>query len=156
MRTRTSPAGDAGRCRGITLIELLVVMAILALTLVVMAPMVMRGSAGVGLAAAARNVAAGLRLARSEAVSQNREVTFELDVAQRSYRVAGATHNFDESGSLSVELFTARSEQLGSERGAIRFFPDGGSTGGGVTIGNDSREFRILVDWLTGKVSIVE
>jgi general secretion pathway protein H len=131
-------------------------MAILALTLVVMAPMVMKGGSGIGLAAAARDVAAGLRLARSEAIAQNREVTFELDVAARSYRVAGATHTFDQGGNLSVELFTARSEQSGAERGAIRFFPDGGATGGGVTIGNGSHEYRILVDWLTGRISIVE
>jgi general secretion pathway protein H len=57
---------------------------------------------------------------------------------------------------LELSLTTATSEQLDDVRGRIRFFPDGTSTGGRVTISRDDRKFDITVDWLTGLVAISE
>src|SRR6266851_4843445 len=37
---------------------------------------------------------------------------------------------------------------------AIRFFPDGSSTGGGVALSLGGERYDILVDWLTGGVSV--
>ena len=38
--------------------------------------------------------------------------------------------------------------------GSIRFYPDGSSNGGRVTVGAGGRAFAVDVDWLTGHVTI--
>ena len=40
--------------------------------------------------------------------------------------------------------------------GRIRFYPDGTSTGGRVTLTGSGAKYDILVDWLSGRVKIVE
>ena len=53
-----------------------------------------------------------------------------------------------------ISLSTAQQEQLNAATGAIRFFPDGSSTGGGVGLSLGAERYDIQVDWLTGGVSI--
>jgi len=40
--------------------------------------------------------------------------------------------------------------------GSIRFFPDGGSNGGRITLAAGERKFEVDVDWLTGRVAILD
>ncbi len=140
--------------RGFTLIELIVVLAIMTLMLVIAAPYVSNALPGVALTSAAHDVAAGLRTARSLAISRNREAAFTLDVAAHRFTVddGRATRSLD--AALDITLVTARSELGGETAGTIRFFPDGSSTGGRVTIALDERDYHVDVDWLTGRVSI--
>lgn len=140
--------------RGFTLIELLVVMAVLTLVLVFVPPIFSSGLSTAALKAAARDVAAGLRQARSEAITQNMEVAVIIDVENRRYTIDGDAGPHSLPPELQITLHTAESEKLDETRGSIRFFPDGSSTGGGVTLANDARRFRVVVDWLTGRVSI--
>ena len=53
-------------------------------------------------------------------------------------------------------LYTAQSEIVDDKHGAIRFYPDGSSTGGRVTLASGERKFLVDVDWLTGRVTIKE
>ncbi len=138
---------------GFTLIELLVVMAVMALVLLVVPPMFSGSLSRAELGSAAREVAAGLREARSQAIRRNREVAFTVDVDARRYRIDDAAVRQLPTGP-DLSLFTARSEQLDEVSGSIRFFPDGSSTGGRVTLGGDARKYHVEVDWLTGRVSI--
>ena len=57
---------------------------------------------------------------------------------------------------LELKLYTAQSEIVDDRRGAIRFYPDGSSTGGRVTVAAGERRLLVDVDWLTGRVSIKE
>ena len=41
---------------------------------------------------------------------------------------------------LDLKLYTAQSEIVDDKRGAIRFYPDGSSTGGRVTLASGERE----------------
>ena len=41
-------------------------------------------------------------------------------------------------------------------QGRIQFFADGSSTGGGVLLATGKSCGQVLVDWLTGRVSIAE
>ena len=50
--------------------------------------------------------------------------------------------------------FVQRSEVEEGNRGRIRFFPDGSSTGGRVTLTSDERLYHVDVDWLTGQVRV--
>ena len=72
--------------RGFTLIELLVVMMILALAATTVGPLLSRG-VGSQLQSSVRDLATGLRWARSEAVSERRSVALWVDTADKSYVV---------------------------------------------------------------------
>jgi general secretion pathway protein H len=39
---------------------------------------------------------------------------------------------------------------------AIRFFPDGSSSGGTISLSGANRDYFIGVDWLTGRVELLE
>ncbi|TCV91049.1 hypothetical protein EC912_1171, partial [Luteibacter rhizovicinus] len=49
----------------------------------------------------------------------------------------------------------AQEDRVNATTGRIRFFPDGSSTGGRVTLGRGTREWHVNVGWLTGAVSVV-
>ncbi len=142
--------------RGFTLIEIMVVMAILALMLVLVSPTFSTGVTGVSLKAAARTLAGSLRHARSRAIALNEEVALAIDVETRRYAIVGANTGGKLPGEGEIRLFTAQSELIDATSGTIRFFPDGGSTGGGVTFIDGERRYRVLVGWLTGQTSIHE
>ena len=141
--------------RGFTLLELLAVLVILALVAAVAAPSLIRTSA-TELKSATSTIAAGLRLTRSRAITQNQPAALWIDVEDRSFQVPGETRVRTLPRRIDVELFTARSEQASERRGAIRFFPDGSSTGGRVTLSTDKRRYLVDVDWLTGRVKVLE
>ncbi len=138
--------------RGVTLFELLVVLAIVGL---VMASVTfLSGRSGPEARAAATEIASALRQTRGNAISRFQPVTFQLDLENRTYRVGedGAVTSLDPD--LALELYTARSELVADQIGAIRFFPDGSATGGSVTLAREGHRYVVAVDWLTGAVSV--
>ncbi|MGH6891712.1 MAG: GspH/FimT family pseudopilin [Dongiaceae bacterium] len=154
-KIRTSPTGSPGAAGGFTLMELLVVLAILGFTLALAAPSLNRALPGLELKAGARNVASALREARALAIGRNRETTLTIDLDQRTLWL-GDQPPIRLSPRLGVSLLTAASEVTESGSGGIRFFPDGTSTGGRVALVLGERRRDVVVDWLTGAVSIVE
>ena len=82
-------AAQAARdsARGVTLLELLIVLMIIAFVTAITIPMLGSGVSNAELRSAARQLAAGLRLARSEAVSQRRETFLVVDLAGRRFKV---------------------------------------------------------------------
>ena len=140
-----------------TMIEILVVLAIMALGAAIVVPMVGgTGASNSDLRSAARQIAAGLRHARSEAIAQRRETVLTLDLEKRSFRVAQEPRDVALPAKIEIKLFTAQSDLVNERQGAIRFFPDGGSNGGRVTVASGERKYEVDVDWLTGRVAIVD
>jgi general secretion pathway protein H len=145
----------SGRAGGFTLIELLVSLTILGLALALIAGYKPPWSRGLGLQASAAEVAAGLRLARSQAILSNRPVLFDLDLIGHRYRVGTGTPR-SLAADLSLELLTISGEALNDREGNIRFNPDGSSTGGRISLADGRRRIGVGVDWLTGRVSVVD
>ena len=145
------------RARGMTMIEILVVLAIMAIGAAIVVPMVGGTGASTGdLRSAARQIAAGLRQARSEAIATRRETVLTLDLERRSFRVAQEQRDVALPAKVELKLFTAQSDLVNEKQGAIRFFPDGGSNGGRVTVASGERKYEVDVDWLTGRVAILD
>ena len=145
----------SGRAGGFTLIELLVSLAILGLALSLIAGYKPPWSRGLGLQATAAELAAGLRLARSEAILSNRPVLFDLDLIGHRYRIGTGTPR-GLPADLSLELLTISGEALNGREGDIRFNPDGSSTGGRISLADGRRRIGVGVDWLTGRVSVAD
>ena len=141
---------------GFTIIELLVVMVIMALAYTLASPMISSGVSGAELKASARQIAAGLRKARSDAISRRQESVLTLDLATRQFQLTGDARVYRLPPSVAVKVFTAQSELVGGSAGAIRFFPDGGSTGGRITLSANARNYDVDINWLTGQVVIIE
>ena len=81
---RLSKRGSAG---WVYLIEVLVTLAVLGFALVLIVSYKPTRSNELGLRGAAAELAAGLRLARSEAILRNRSVTFDLELGSHRFRV---------------------------------------------------------------------
>ena len=140
---------------GFTLLELLVVLMLMVMVYALAVPMISAGMPGTELKGAARQLAAGLRQARSLAVTRKEESTLMLDVEQRNFKVSGDQRRYALPAKVDISLFTAQSELLPDKIGAIRFYPDGSSTGGRITVKSGVRKYDINVDWLTGQVTIL-
>ena len=142
--------------RGFTLLEMLVALVIGVLLVTLVPPLLSGLGGGVELRSAARQLAAGLRSARNQAVTRQQEAVLTLDLAQHRFGVSGDPRVIALPNSVAFNLYTAQSELLDQTTGNIRFFPDGSSTGGAITVSNPKIAYRINVDWLTGAVGIVE
>jgi general secretion pathway protein H len=149
-----SRAGES-RWSGFTLVELLVVLAVLGLALALVAPVGRSPWSGVAARSGAETVAAALREARSEAIARNREAVLLVDLDAHELRLDGGPPvSLDHD--LALALVTGTEEVLGAGAGQIRFFPDGTSTGGRVTVAAGKKRLDVLVDWITGRVRVVE
>jgi general secretion pathway protein H len=147
-------AGASCAASGFTLIELLVVIAILA---------VMLGLIGVGLRpvssatharSAAQEISGALRTARSSAVTANRSVAMTIDLSPPAYQW-GTQPTRQLPTDIRLALLTGRDQVVSDSKGIIRFDPDGGSSGGRVSILGGGQLWMVGVDWLSGRVSVV-
>jgi general secretion pathway protein H len=147
--------GGTRGAAGFTLIEMVVVLAVMAL---LAATVMVRGipvSPGTHARAAARAIAGALRTARGEAVMSNRGVSVTVDAVNDRYWIDGKPPQILPRD-LRLALLTSRDEVVADGVGQIRFDPDGGGSGGRVAIAGGDRTFWVGIDWLTGRVSIVE
>ena len=123
---------------GFTLIEMIVVIVIMALVAGLVLAKQPFHSSGFDTDATVRALLNGLRLARSRAIAQDREVT--VVTTARGFAVDGGPAWLlppEESLSTSQVVFT----------------PDGGSTGATVLLAAGSRRIAVDVNWLTGRVT---
>lgn len=143
-----NPAAAARHCGGVTLIELLVVMLMLALAVSLVAPRVSPALDGMSEKAEVRRVASLLRHARHRAVMHGETVAVTLDMEQRRFLPSDADPVAWPEG---LDILVADN---GVASRTLEFYPDGGANGGLVTVNGEHQDYRLQVDWLTGRVSI--
>jgi general secretion pathway protein H len=143
-----------GRDNGFTLLELIVVMAILAMAAVIAFPSATSSRRGLTADAAALNFASALRIARAEAIRSNREQMLVLNVARRSYSAAGLRVARAIPTDVAVSYEIPPAEQSTDATAAVRFRPDGSSSGGTFRFAAHRKSASVAVDWLTGTARV--
>lgn len=140
------------KVRGVTLIELLVVVGLVVAAMALAASVMGRMLPGQQLRGAAKEVAGQLRYARAQAIATGRPQVFTLDANSRQWKAAGREGVLP--ASVEIVATVARSEQPAEGVAAIRFFPEGASTGGRVVLKNGRAQWQVDVGWLVGDVRV--
>lgn len=147
---------SAWRGGGFSLLELMVVLAIAALVMAVTPPLLSRAMPGLQLKSNVREVAAAMRQARERAVATRSETLLVMDLEQRTLGIEGLPRRLNFADEFEISLVSARDEMQDETQGAIRFYPDGSSTGGRISLKYADQIYDVDLDWLTGRVSIAQ
>jgi len=138
--------------RGFSLIEIVAVIFLIALAVSAVSISFSKSMSGAKVQAATRDMIAALRYTRGQAIVKGKESTFDLNIANNSYQAPGRS-TVQLPKNMRLALYTADQEIINETAGRIRFFPDGASTGGHISVLMERVEWRISVDWLTGAVT---
>ena len=140
------------RQHGFTLIELVAVIVLIGIALSVVSLSFSKSMSSAKIQAATRDLVAALRYTRGQAIVTGKQAALDLDIQSDTYQAPGRPIvNLPKD--MRMVLLTADSEQTSTTSGRIRFFPDGASTGGHISVRLGEREWRINVNWLTGAVT---
>lgn len=143
MRVRLSQAD------GFTVLELLVVLAIATLTLSLAQPLLQSTVDRLRLEAAASSLMSALKVTRATAIARNAEVGLVLNLDERAYGSASVPKRILPA-KVDLALKVAGLTGTTPSQMEIRFYPDGSSTGGELSLRLGDRSARICVHWLTG------
>lgn len=147
---RTNPS----RQHGFTLLELTVVLLVVVLGFSAIGINLSSGNDSIEIKAAARDIASALRYARGQALMTRQETTVAVDLTNNSYTVSGRSKRYPLPKAISLTVVTAQTELTGEGMANIRFFADGSSTGGRVTLERGQAKWKIDINWLTGQVEL--
>jgi general secretion pathway protein H len=149
-------ANRATYAKGFTLLEVILVVLLMALAMTLVPRMVGSGVSGAELKSNVRAITAAMRLTRDAAVNTRREAFVTLNVESREVTNTATNTVTRLNEKITLKLFTSQADQINDKTASFRFYPDGSSNGGRVTVIANEREFAIDVDWLTGRVSVTD
>ncbi|MBD9468828.1 GspH/FimT family pseudopilin [Pseudoxanthomonas sp. PXM01] len=161
MAFLAGPAQPAviGRCPraradGFTLLETLLVLVLIAAAGILAAMVFTGGMDGMRLRSESKEIAAQLRYTRARAIATGQPQRFRIDPRAHAWEAAGDRRG-DIDDSLSVRFTGAREAQARAGEGGVLFFPDGGSTGGRITLSAGTAAWSVDVAWLTGETRLL-
>ena len=145
------------RPAGFTLLELLVVITVIGLAMLAAPRLGGAWANGARDRAAVQELGFALSRARFMAAAMRSPVEIQFDLKNRTWRTspAGPQGQLPDVG-ISV-LGIDGAETLDASTSAIRFYADGGSSGGTVLLdmpGSQRKQIRIAADWLSGRIEI--
>jgi general secretion pathway protein H len=140
--------------KGFTLLELIVVLFIVVLGFSVVGINLSSGNDSTELKVAARDIVSALRFARGQALISHQESTVTLDLAENTYTVSDRDKIYPIPKAIDVTIVTAQNELSGNGLASIRFFADGSSTGGRITLELGKSAWQIDINWLTGQIEL--
>lgn len=140
--------------KGFTLLELMVVLFIMVLGFSVIGINLSSGNNATEHQRAARDIVSALRYARGMALMTYKETTVTFDLDENNYTVANRDKVFAIPETIKVTVVTAQSQLTEKNKGSIRFFGDGSSTGGRVSLKRGENVWKIDINWLTGQIEL--
>lgn len=137
--------------QGFTLIEMIVVLVVLALIAGIVISRGPSRSPTLEVKQAVAMVAQALRGARAAAIAADRPVDVDIDTVQHSIR-ADSARLMLLPGMVAIQAAVPFGAAEPQRDVAIRFAPDGSSSGGGVLLAEGAVRMTVMVDGLTGRV----
>ena len=141
---------------GFTLLELLVVLVLMLVIAGVVMPQFSKSLSIFQLQKSTRQAAAVLNEARNKAITEAREVTFELDSEKRTYTTTAARRPYDWPEGTEIGLESTDANLSTDSISEIVFHPDGSATGARLAVATPENSYFIVVDWITGQVNVHE
>lgn len=136
---------------GFTLVELLVAITIVGLVMTASVPASVRFYESMQYRQAIRDVITTLASARYRAINTGKAQDVLLNTETKVLRLGSDTQQLP--AKFNIVVHSARELNRDTE-GVIRFYPEGGSSGGEIDIAKPNRSgVKISVDWLVGRVS---
>ncbi|WP_432743011.1 GspH/FimT family protein [Methylobacter sp. G7] len=139
---------------GFTLLELVVVLFVVVLGFSVIGLNLSSGSDSTEIRAAARDMVSALRYARGQALMTREETTVAMDLSNKNYTVSGKSKLYKIPETIDITVVTGQAELSGEGSASIRFFADGSSTGGRITLERGQTSWKIDINWLTGQIEL--
>ncbi len=146
--------------QGFTLLELMVAMAVVAMVAVIAAPRAFLLYEGVRYRETVRELATTATSARYRAITGGVALDLKVDPEKGRYGVVEVDGVLNDDNTrlldsrLSVQVVVAEELSAPTIVGVIRFYPDGSSSGGSITLWRESGQgMRVRVDWLLGRVT---
>ena len=144
---------------GFTLLELAIVIAVVGMLLLVTGPSMNSLSQTLEYREAVRELVSANQNARRTARASGSAVDLIIDASQNRFVVTGEPERLEPdnftslSDVLKIEVVFAQEVSPGNGLAAIRFYPEGGASGGEVLIQRPSGGgVKLTVDWLIGDV----
>ena len=156
VKTLTSVTGRAALpsryCSGFTLLELVAVLTIAALMVAVSAPNMQKMYQSMQYRGAVGDVVGALNGGRYAAIRTGVQQDILVNPRTREVTHGDAVKTLPSS----IELDVLGSRELNRDgAGVIRFYPDGGSSGGYVSLALEGGQaVQVQVAWLLGRVSL--
>ncbi|MGC8698283.1 MAG: pilus assembly FimT family protein [Halothiobacillus sp.] len=158
---RVQPSG-AGRCfscssrryaSGFTLVELLVAFAIMGFVMALVPMAYSKLNQSIEYRAALRAFVTEVADARLKAMTTGQSTAIRVNLQNKTF---GVDNQLDQKWPKSYEIQAkvADQEVLADKIASIRFYPDGSSTGGSITVLRaPGVGVRFRIDWLTGRLT---
>lgn len=151
-----SPAGNVRRARGFTLLELVVSLAVIAAIYALVFPALVPKTGRAQLEAVTMNVAGLLKTDRNASLRQRRDVITQFDVERNEVRSGSSERVVRLPPDISLDLLTSSEGFSQASPAGVRFYSDGSSSGGALTLTRGGSGYEIRVNWFTGAVSFHE
>jgi len=141
--------------RGVTLFEMLVVLALIALAVVIAAPVMQHGMGATNAKATAKQIVYALRQTRATAIVSGSAAAFQVDVVARRFVAPGGRPVAFPAG-VDARLVTSTHDIRSDSVGLIRFHADGSANGGEVLLSGGGAVYAVKLDWVTGRAWVEE
>lgn len=143
---------------GFTMLEILVVLVIMSLLVTLVPPLFSKALPSLTLKAAANDFFQDLNYIRNIAILKSKKTQLVLNPMDGTY-----SSDDKDSGEKQVlpDYIKISASHIGlrdvtDKTPVIAFFADGSSSGGVVTFSSNERSYSVLVDWITGGVTLRE
>ena len=138
---------------GSSLIEMIIVLAILSSTAFLVGPYVGIGRETRSLNRYAEEIAMMAKTSRAYAIGDNVEREIVFDVEGRRLFMSQSSSELTIPDDMAIAIENTRMP-VSPDRPAIRFLPNGTTTGGTLTLVRNEQRAIVRIDWLGGAIKI--
>ncbi|WP_292619345.1 prepilin-type N-terminal cleavage/methylation domain-containing protein [Nitrobacter sp. 62-23] len=141
--------------QGFTLLEMVCVIALIALMAAVLLPFLPQHTSRARLQAYALEAAGLLKADRNAAIARRADVSTLVDPPSRAIRSGVSSQFLRIPDDVRFDALLPQTCRHRAALSAISFFADGMSCGGTIALARLDTTYEIRVNWLTGRIEIV-